>query len=84
MRNLEIELKEAQEELEDLYLHVLDALEAALYFAGAKKEKMQETLDAYTKAIDELYGSDDDGEMGAKEIVALINHLKATKKELFN
>ncbi|MBS9778952.1 MAG: hypothetical protein KGV58_01430 [Campylobacteraceae bacterium] len=84
MKNFEAQLKEAQEELEELSLHVLDTLEAAFHFAGAKKEKMQEILDAYTKAIDELYGNDDEGEMGAKEIIELINHLKKTHKELFN
>ncbi len=77
------ELFDSQLEAQELAMQLADMLGAALYFAGVKKEKMQEAVDAYLNAIDEVFANDPEGEMGFEEIIKVIKHLQKTKKYLF-
>ncbi len=77
------ELFDSQLEAQELAMQLADMLGAALYFAGVKKDKMQEAVDAYLNAIDEVFAKDPEGEMGFEEIIKVIKHLQKTKKHLF-
>jgi ElaB/YqjD/DUF883 family membrane-anchored ribosome-binding protein len=72
-----------ENEIKELSLQLADMLEAALYFAGVKKAKLEEAIDAYLDEMDEILEGDEDAPMGFDEIVKVIKHLKNTKKELF-
>ncbi len=76
-------IKELEEEVEDLTIHLADMLEAVLFFAGIKEESIEEAVKAYIDALDEVF-EDDDGEMGYKEVVVVVEHLKRGKPELFS
>ena len=79
-QNEEIEV--LKEEMEELAAHLADMLEAALYFAGVKREKLQKAANLYVDAIDEVF-EDQEGEMGVDEIIQVIDYLKRTHQELF-
>jgi len=74
--------KELESEIEDLTIHLADMLEATLHFAGVKDERLEEAVKAYIDGLDDVF-EDDDGEMGYKEIVEAVKHLKKSKSELF-
>lgn len=76
------EIRELQEELEDLTIHLADMLEACLHFAGIKEESLEDAVKAYIDVLDEVF-EDDDGEMGYQEIVKTIEFLKLKKPILF-
>lgn len=71
-------------EFEDLAVQLTDMLEVALYFAGAKKDKLEDAAQAYVEALDELFENTEEIEIGVNEIIKTINHLKKTKQEFFN
>jgi len=75
-------LKEAESEIEELSMQLVDMLEVALYFAGFKKENLKNSIEIYLNAIDEVY-EDEEGEMGVDEIIEVINHVKKTQPTLF-
>jgi len=70
-------------DIEELALQLTDMLSVALFFAGVQEEKIQEATDAYIDNIDEVLGDDEDAQMGPKEIIKIINHLKKTRSDLF-
>ncbi|MDR2789489.1 MAG: hypothetical protein LBB59_00700 [Campylobacteraceae bacterium] len=72
-----------QNEIKDISLQLADMLEAALYFAGVKKARLEEAIDAYLDEMDRVLEGDEDAPMGFEEIIKVIKHLKNTKKELF-
>lgn len=72
-----------EEEIEGLSIQLADMLGAALHFAGVSQNNIPKAVEAYLNGIDEVYG-EEDGEMGFKEIVSVINHLKDTKSDLFS
>jgi len=74
--------KELENEIEDLTIHLADMLEATLHFAGVKENNLEKAVKAYIESLDDVF-DDDDGEMGYKEIVTAIEHLKKSKPELF-
>jgi hypothetical protein len=76
------EIEDYQEEIKDLSLQVADSLSAALYFAGVKKAKLEEALDAYLDEMDKVM-EDDDADFGCDEIVKIIKQLKLDRKDLF-
>jgi len=76
------EIKELQEELEDLTIHLADMLEACLHFAGVKEENLEDAVKSYIDSLDEVF-KDDDGEMGYQEIVKTIDYMKAKQAILF-
>ncbi|MDR2341428.1 MAG: hypothetical protein LBD84_00095 [Campylobacteraceae bacterium] len=77
------EISDYQEEIKDLSVQLADMLNAALYFAGVKKTKLEEAIDAYLDSMDETLGNDENAPMGFDEIVKVIKHLKNTRKDLF-
>ncbi|MDR3345653.1 MAG: hypothetical protein LBS73_00620 [Campylobacteraceae bacterium] len=79
----DFDAEEYQEEIKDLSLQLADMLNAALYFAGVKKAKLEEALDAYLDEMDETLGEDEDALMGFEEIVKVIKHLKGSRADLF-
>jgi hypothetical protein len=74
--------KELENEIEDLTIHLADMLEATLHFAGVNENNLEAAVKAYIDGLDEVF-EDDDGEMGYKEIVEAVEHLKSTKPDLF-
>ncbi|MDR3177971.1 MAG: hypothetical protein LBT96_03200 [Campylobacteraceae bacterium] len=72
-----------QEEIKDLSVQLADMLSVALYFAGVKKAKLEEAIDAYLDDMDETLGDDENAPMGFDEIVKVIKHLKSARKDLF-
>ncbi|MFV0481967.1 MAG: hypothetical protein ACK5LP_08280 [Campylobacteraceae bacterium] len=78
------EISDYQLEIEELSVQLADMLNVALHFAGVKKAKMEEALDAYLDEMDEVLGENDDAEMGTAEIIKVINHLKKTRADLFS
>lgn len=83
MRYEDYEIKDYQEEIEELSVQLADMLSVALHFSGVKKAKMEEALDAYLDEMDEVLGEDDDATMGFDEIVKVITHLQKTRADLF-
>ncbi len=75
--------KELENEIEDLTIHLADMLEAALHFAGVNENNLETAVKAYIDGLDEVF-EDEDGEMGYKEVVQAIEHLKSTKPNLFS
>ncbi len=76
-------IKELEEEVEDLTIHLADMLEAALHFAGVKDEFLEDGVKSYIDVLDGFF-DDEDGEMGYKEIVKVIEFLKVKKPILFS
>ena len=68
--------------LEEMSFMLQDTLKATLYFAGVKKTKLEDAIDAYLEAIDEVFG-DEEGIVGFEEVVKTIEHLRKTKAQLF-
>jgi hypothetical protein len=68
--------------LEEMSFMLQDMLKATLYFAGIKKSKIEDAVDAYLDAIDDVFG-DEEGIVGFEEIVKTVEHLKKTKSQLF-
>ncbi len=77
------EIEDYQVEIEELSIQLADMLSVALHFAGVKKAKMEEALDAYLDEMDDVLGDDENAEMGFNEIVKVIEHLKKTRTDLF-
>jgi NTP pyrophosphatase (non-canonical NTP hydrolase) len=75
-------LQEAEIEIEEIAMQLADMLGAALYFAGVKREKLPDAVDAYLQGIDDTLG-DEDGEMGFEEVVKVIEDLRRTNPKLF-
>jgi len=73
---------EEEVSLEEMSFMLQDTLRAALYFAGVKKSKIEDAIDAYLDAIDEVF-ADEEGVVGFEEIVKAVEHLKKTKPALF-
>ncbi len=80
----DIEMQEIEMEIEELAIQLSDMLNAALFFAGVKKENLKKAVDIYLDSIDEIFDDDDDSEMGLDEIIIVINHMKRKNPELFN
>jgi hypothetical protein len=77
------ELVRAEFEIEELAMQLADMLGAALYFAGVKKDNIQQGVDAYLEGIDECLEGEE-GEMGFEEVVQVITHLQRTRPNLFS
>lgn len=77
------ELAKSELEIEELSIQLADMLGAALHFAGVSQDNIPKAVEAYLHGIDEVYG-EEDGEMGFKEIISVINHLKDKKSSLFS
>jgi hypothetical protein len=73
---------EEEVSLEEMSFMLQDTLKAALYFAGVKKSKIEDAIDAYLDAIDDVF-ADEEGIVGFEEIVKTIEHMKKSKSGLF-
>ncbi len=80
--NLTLHIEELTREVEDLTTHLADMLEAALHYAGVSDENLELAVKSYVEVLDEVF-DDDDGDMGYKEIVRVIEYLKKKKPLLF-
>ncbi len=70
------------EMIESLQYELNIVLEAMFLLAGAKKESLDELIQAYIECIDEVLT--DSKEDGADEILKVVKYLKENKKELFS
>jgi len=77
------DIKNIESEIEELAIQLTDMLNVALYFAGVKKDKLEEAIDAYVNAIDIVFKDDYDGEMGRDEIIKIIEYVKKNHPKLF-
>jgi hypothetical protein len=78
-------LFEAELEIEELAMQLADMLGVALYYAGVKKENMQNAVDVYLNSMDEVFGDDmGDTEFGFEEIIKVIEYMKANRGDLFD
>ncbi len=77
------ELFDSKVEVEELAMQLADMLGAALYFAGVKENRMQEAVEAYLNAIDEVFENEDIEKMGYEDIVRTIKYLQRNKGYLF-
>ena len=77
------EVSELKAEIEDLTIHLADMLEAVLYYAGVKEKNLEKAVKAYIEALDEVFDDEEDGDMGYREMVEVIDFLKKNKSELF-
>lgn len=68
--------------LQELAEQLVDSLGAALYFAGVKKDKIQEALEAYEALLDDE-SFDENALYGIDEIIETINLLRQKRAELF-
>lgn len=84
MRFEKYEDEDYQTEIEELSIQLADMLNVALYFAGVKKAKLEEALDAYLDEMDNALGDDEEAEMSFVEIVKVIEHLKKNRSDLFS
>ena len=75
--------RELENEIGDLTIHLADMLEATLHFAGVKEKNIEKAVKAYIDGLDDVF-DDDDGEMGYREIIIAIEHLKKSKPDLFS
>ena len=78
------ELFNAKMESEELAYQLADMMGVALHYAGVKKEKLKDAVLGYLDAMDDLFSDDEPTEYGFEEIVQIIEHLKKSKKELFD
>lgn len=76
MKNYENEIT-----LEEMSYELELATLTMLYYAGIKKERLNEAFDKYIEIIDDvLENSDADG---VDEIIAVVEHMKKSFPELF-
>ncbi len=77
------EIKALKQEIEDLTIHLADMLEAVLYYAGVEEKNLEKAVKAYIEALDEVFDEEDEGEMGYREMVEVIEYMKKHNPELF-
>ena len=75
-------IEELKAEIEDLTIHLADMLEAVLYYAGVPEKNLEKAVKAYIEALDEVF-DEEDGGMGYREMVEVIEYLKKNRPELF-
>lgn len=71
----------SQEDIEALQYELSVTLEALLLCAGAKRERLDEAVQSYIECIDSVL--ENSTKEGADEVLAVVEYLKAHKKELF-
>jgi len=79
-----MDIKELEEENQELSLHLADMLEVALLYAGAKKDKIEKIAKLYVDNIDEALKDDESEEMDREDIITVIEFIKGKHPELFN
>ena len=79
-----MDIKELEEENQELSLHLADMLEVALIYAGAKKDKIEKIANLYVDSIDEALKDDDSEEMDREDIITVIEYVRSKNPSLFN
>jgi len=69
--------------LEEMSAVLQEMLRATLYFAGVKKNRLDDAAEIYLDSIEEVFG-DDDGMLGIDEIVKVVEYIKKENPELFS
>lgn len=70
--------------LEEMALEVVDMLSVALYFAGAKKEHLEELVELYAAQMDKYYAKlPEDALYGQNEMIGIIKSLRQEYPTLF-
>lgn len=67
-------------EISELALEIIDMLGVALYFAGAKREKIRQLIDCY---MDELECADDHLPYNQEQMIELIKTLRVKHPQYF-
>ncbi len=78
------EINELKSEIEDLTIHLADMLEAVLYYAGVKEKNLEKAVKIYIEALDDVFDEEEDGDMGYREMVEVIDYMKKKNPELFS
>lgn len=68
-------------EIQELALEVIDMLGVALYFAGAKENKIEELINLYMQELDK---SDENLPYDQKQMIYLIRSLQKKYSKFFN
>ncbi len=77
------EINELKSEIEDLTIHLADMLEAVLYYAGVKEKNLEKAVKIYIEALDDVFDENEDGDMGYREMVEVIEYMKKKSPQLF-
>ncbi|HIV48374.1 MAG TPA: DUF4954 family protein [Candidatus Helicobacter avicola] len=68
--------------IQELATQLIDTLSVALYYAGVKKDKLEDALECYEGLLDSLE-YDDESPYGVEEMIKTIESLRQTHAELF-
>ncbi|WP_394994658.1 hypothetical protein [uncultured Helicobacter sp.] len=74
--------KDSQISIQELATQLIDTLSVALYYAGVKKERLEDALECYEALLDSLE-YDDESPYGVEEMIKSIESLRQTHAELF-
>lgn len=73
--------KNLKNELEDLRYELSIVLEAMLLYAGVKREKLENAIEAYIDNIDRILETSN--KEGVDEVLEVVEFLRTNYKELF-
>ncbi|MDE7316814.1 MAG: hypothetical protein K2N12_03680 [Helicobacter sp.] len=71
---------EHEEFSEESALEIIDLIQTALYFAGVRKQALEEATEAYLEALE---SQDEDLEYDRDAMIALIQGLRKSHKHFF-
>ncbi|WP_394954429.1 hypothetical protein [uncultured Helicobacter sp.] len=74
--------KDSQISIQELATQLIDTLSVALYYAGVKRDKLEDALESYEELLDSLE-YDDESPYGIDEMIKTIESLRQSHKELF-
>lgn len=75
-------MKDSQISIQELATQLIDTLSVALYYAGVKKDKLEDALECYEALLDSLE-YDEQSPYGVDEMIQSIEILRQRHKELF-
>ncbi|MCW1360585.1 hypothetical protein [Campylobacter sp. US33a] len=70
-----------KKEIEALQYELNIVLEAALFYAGVKKERLEDAVDAYIECIDNVL--ENSNAQGMDEVIEVIEYLRKNHGDLF-
>ena len=74
-------MKEEEVSVEELSYELSMVLEAMLYYAGVKKEKLEEAANLYVECIDDALENSD--ARGSDEVIEIVEYMKKHHPKLF-
>lgn len=78
----DLQHKDSQISIQELATQLIDTLSVALYYAGVKRDKLEDALESYEELLDSLE-YDDESPYGIDEMIKTIESLRQSHKELF-